>query len=463
MAGAQRHGLVWYLIAAAILLEVAGVVAGRMGSDHTMLASLLICVATMALLAARLIPEYLTALLFFVACALGAFAPATVFLAGFASSAVWLVVSGAIIGAALRHTGLADRLGAMLAPSGEMAFTRFLWRVMLFGAFLMFFMPSSMGRILLMIPLLQATVKQIGLEPAGRRASAVMLAGIFGTFIPATSILPASVPNNVLAGLMDSTGIGAPSFSEYMLLHFPVLGMVSLALIACLLAFLYRGEATVSIAGDVEARAPMSPAEKRLAFVLFMTILLWATDAIHGLPTAWVGMLAAVTCLWPGNGLMPQQALRAVGLEPVFYVAGVVGVGTLIQYSGLGSELAGIMSGVAGFAMGSPWESVLLLSGAAALLALLVTVVAVPAVLTPIAENLSQSTGLTVEAVAMSQVMGFSTVFFPYQAPPFAVAIQSGAVSPRDMTKFCFLLACAMVVVVWPLNLVWWGVLGWFG
>ena len=176
MAGAQRHGLVWYLIAAAILLEVAGVVAGRMGSDHTMLASLLICVATMALLAARLIPEYLTALLFFVACALGAFAPATVFLAGFASSAVWLVVSGAIIGAALRHTGLADRLGAMLAPSGEMAFTRFLWRVMLFGAFLMFFMPSSMGRILLMIPLLQATVKQIGLEPAGRRASAVMLA-----------------------------------------------------------------------------------------------------------------------------------------------------------------------------------------------------------------------------------------------------------------------------------------------
>ena len=121
------------------------------------------------------------------------------------------------------------------------------------------------------------------------------------------------------------------------------------------------------------------------------------------------------------------------------------------------------MSGVAGFAMGNPWESVLLLSGAAALLALLVTVVAVPAVLTPIAENLSQSTGLTVEAVAMSQVMGFSTVFFPYQAPPFAVAIQSGAVSPRDMTKFCFLLACAMVVVVWPLNLVWWGVLGWFG
>ena len=463
MAGTQRHGLAWYLIAAALLIEAAGVVAGRMGEEYAMLAALLVCVATMGLLAARLIPEYLTALLFFVVCSLGAFAPPTVFLAGFASSAVWLVVSGAIIGAALRHTGLADRMGAMLAPSGEMAFVRLLWRVMFFGAFLMFFMPSSMGRILLMIPLLEATVKQIGLEPAGRRASAVMLAGIFGTFIPATSILPASVPNNVLAGLMESTGIGAPAFSEYMLLHFPVIGMVSLGLIACLLAVLYRGEEAVSVSGGRDVRPPLSGPEKRLAIVLFMTILLWASDNLHGLPTAWVGMLAAVTCLWPGNGLMPQQALRAVGLEPVFYVAGVVGVGTLIQYSGLGAELAGIMSGVAGFAMGSPAGSVLLLSGAAALLALLVTVVAVPAILTPIAGSLSHSTGLSVEAVAMTQVMGFSTVFFPYQAPPFAVAIQSGAVSPRDMTRFCFLLACAMLAVVWPLNMFWWRVLGWLG
>ena len=47
----------------------------------------------------------------------------------------------------------------------------------------------------------------------------------------------------------------------------------------------------------------------------------------------------------------------------------------------------------------------------------------VPAVWTPLAEELANSTGFSVEAVLMTQVIGFSTVLFPYQVGPLIVAM----------------------------------------
>lgn len=145
------------------------------------------------------------------------------------------MISGAVIGAALRHTGLAQRSARLLAGRQGVSFPLFLGRVALFGTGLLFLMPSAMGRVLLLIPMLEAVITQAGLEPTDRRATGIMLAGLFGTFFPAMAVLPANVPNNVLIGLLETTGIGAPSLTSYLLLHFPVLGLVKLMLIVGLL------------------------------------------------------------------------------------------------------------------------------------------------------------------------------------------------------------------------------------
>jgi len=46
------------------------------------------------------------------------------------------------------------------------------------------------------------------------------------------------------------------------------------------------------------------------------------------------------------------------------------------------------------------------------------TLLGVPAVLTPLAEQMAHSAGLPVKTVLMTQVLGFSTTIFLYQAPP---------------------------------------------
>lgn len=55
---------------------------------------------------------------------------------------------------------------------------------------------------------------------------------------------------------------------------------------------------------------------------------------------------------------------------------------------------------------------------------LFTTVPGVPAVLTPLAGDLAAQTGFSLNTVLMTQVIGFSTVIFPYQVGPLVVAMQ---------------------------------------
>ena len=89
------------------------------------------------------------------------------------------------------------------------------------------------------------------------------------------------------------------------------------------------------------------------------------------------------------------------------------------------------------------------------------TLPGVPAVMTPSAEALARLTGLPLATVLMTQVFGFSNVLLPYQSPPLLVAIQLGALPAAAVTRLCLALFTATALVLTPLDLVWWRVIGW--
>ena len=64
-------------------------------------------------------------------------------------------------------------------------------------------------------------------------------------------------------------------------------------------------------------------------------------------------------------------------------------------------------------------------------------------------------------AVLMLQALSFSTTFLVYQSAPVVVAMGLASVRLSDGTKLMFLLAVLTVVVIFPLNFMWWRVLGW--
>ncbi len=63
----------------------------------------------------------------------------------------------------------------------------------------------------------------------------------------------------------------------------------------------------------------------------------------------------------------------------------------------------------------------------------------------------------------MLQVVIFSTVFLPYQSPPMMIGMQLGGASLRDGTRLCLPLASFTVLVLIPLDWLWWRLLGYAG
>lgn len=425
------------------------------------------------------IPEYLTALLFFLLAILLGAAPAATVFSGFHSATFWLVFGGLCMGAAMHHTGLGARIArGLLARTGS-GYTALVWGLVLAGVLLSFIMPSSMGRIALLLPLSMSLAEAAGYGTGTTQRTGIVLAALFGALQPAFAILPANVPNMILAGSAENLFGHTLTYGRYLLLHFPVLGLLKTALIGVTVLWLYPArEPTLALGQDTDRRAdhvdaaapmadtapsssPASPAERRLTVVLAVAVGLWATDFLHHVSPAWISLGAAVLCLWPPLGLTGRQTLsRDVNMGPLLFVAGIMGLGAMVATTGLGHLLVRAMLDALPLAHGETARNFAVLTGYAMVTGLLTTLPGIPAVLTPLAGDLAAASGLGLEAVLMTQIVAVSSMFLPYQSPPLVVAMQLGNVPSGHMTRLCLLLAAVNVAVLLPLDYLWWRWLG---
>ena len=161
--------------------------------------------------------------------------------------------------------------------------------------------------------------------------------------------------------------------------------------------------------------------------------------------------------------MVPAKAFNGeIDYGSLFYVAGLLGLGAVVAESGLGDVLAGALVDALGFTPGENWRNFAAVSVLASTLALVTTSAALPAVMTPLGASIAEATGLPLETVLMSQVIGFSTVLLPYQLAPIIVGMHLAGVRNRDAVRLTLALAAITLVVLLPLNYAWWSILGLF-
>jgi anion transporter len=424
-----------------------------------MIPAALLTTLTVGLWATGWLPEYLTALIFFTLAMIFGVAPAATVFVGFASSAFWLVLSGFVLGVAIRKTGLAERAARALTARLSGSYLRLVSGVVLLTYALAFVMPSNMGRIALLMPIVLAVADRAGLPAGSRGRTGLALAVGFGTFMLSVSILPANVPNLVLAGSVEATYGIRLTYLPYLLLQAPVLGIAKgVALIGCLCLLFDdrpRRAALTDIAG------PLTADERRLALLLGATLLLWLTDSLHGISPAWIGLAAACVCLLPRIGFVTHDEFASqVNFRTCIYIAAILGMAATVTRSGLGELLGRALASVAPLDPAAPFRSFASLVGLSALLNFVVTSNGVPALFTPLAASLAVASGLKLMTVLMLQVIGFSTTMLPYQAAPIVVALQLGGVRAGPATRLSLLLAALTFAVLVPLDFLWFRLLG---
>lgn len=415
-----------------------------------------------------ILSEALTGLIFLLGVVTVAGIPAPIAFSGFTTTAYWLVFAGAVISASANRTGLSEWLGATMVKRlrPDLGYGVSVGGVVLFASALALVLPSTMARVAILIPLVLAICEASGYGGASRRRTGLVLAAAIGTYVVPITFLPANVPNMVLAGSLEAIHGVTLTFGGYMLLHFPVIGVVKGVALVAIITLLFAKDPQITpphLVAEGAALAAMSAPARRLMLVMAITLVLWTTDVVHGLSPAWVGLAAAIICLLPASGIMRLPDLPFQTVFPMLvYVGAVLGIGAIMIESGAGTWLSGLLLSNFPLAHASDFTRLAMLSGMATLTSLATTMPAAPAITAPLFGEIAAMTGWSIEAVGMAQVLGYATPLLPYQVPPLMVAIAMSGISVAAAIRVLLTLA----LITTPITLVaahfWWSFLGWY-
>ncbi len=419
-------------------------------------------VVILSLLATGFIAEYLTALIFFTgAMLLDIASPSTIF-SGFSSGAFWLVFGGLVLGVGINVTGLGKRIAALVAARLKRSYAGLIGGLLFSSVLSGFLMPSSLGRVILLVPIAMTIAEQFGLKKGRKGYTGVVSAVVLGSFLPGFAILPANVPNMILTGLSETLYTYSPLYGEYLLLHFPVLGIVKTLLLYIFILKLFPDTISIDSEAKQKHSEGMTRNEKTLALVLLAMLTLWISDFLHHISPAWVAMAGACIVLLPFvNIVTPQLFQQKINFGSLFYIAGILGLGQMIYHTGLGDLLAKQCISIIPFDSATPFLNYMYLSCLSMITGVFTTQPGIPAVLTPLAGELAESTGFSIKVVIMNQMLGVSHPIFPYQVPPLLIGLHMAGVHLLEGFKLCLLLALSAIVLLFPLNYQWWCVLGW--
>lgn len=408
------------------------------------------------------VPEHIVALMFLLLAMLLAIAPASVVFSGFESGTLWLVLGGLVIAEAVRATGLGERFAQFLFSRVTLTYRGLIVACVVIAIALAFAMPATVARVLLLLPIYMAMAERLGLKPGSNGHTGVCLAAIMTSYQCGTAVLTANAPNLVLAGAAETLYGVSLHYADYLLVQFPVIGIVKGLLIVVFICRLFPDETRP--AAGVRAVTPMSAEEKRLAVILAVALLLWVTDFLHGIRAAWVGLAAAVIALLPRVGVVPVATFPdRVRLGSFFYVGGVLGFGAVLFHSGVGDAVGRVMLGLVDLQPGHDATNFIALTLLATVTGLFTTHPSQPALFAPLAESIVAATGWPLEAALMTSAVGFSTLILPYQAPPVMVGMAMAGLSLRAMLRLAAPLAAISVILLIPLNYFWWLAIGYFG
>jgi len=432
------------LLAAAAVLTVAPVD----GATARLLAITLFCIA---LWIATPVPPAYTGLL----CIglVGATFSTDLALTGFRSATVWLVVFGLLLGEAARKSGLAawggTRIEALAWPtdrnrlSARLAYRRLTLVLAVAALLFAFLVPSALVRILTIAPI----SAKLGETFDSRRARAgIFLGPLLVTFYAAPGVFTAGLPNIITSGIAESLGATAPSWTGWTLQMFPLMGFGRAAVVTAVVYFRFRPPDDESVA--VPAREPSlaGPERKMLAFLL-VGVLVWTTDAIHGLHPVFGALVVVLLALLPGLGVVTLDDLAETDLSIIFFIGAVFAIGTGLSQTGFTETAAESLLGV--IPVAAPlWQVLLFVFGVTVVLTFLIEGLAVASVLTPVLVSYAQQSGLPLDPVLMVESVALGTYFFPYQTVVFVAILGEGVVDAGTLVKTAAWASLATTVLL---------------
>ncbi len=260
------------------------------------------------------------------------------FLAPWGSPLIWLFFAGFIMAAAAEKTGL-DRLIAIgtLGRFGRKPALLLLGTMLITAAVSMFMSNTATATLMLtaLTPLATSRPKDDSL------VRALMLGVAFGANIGGMGTVIGTPPNAIAAGALAD--VSPINFAEWMVLAVPVVALLLaiawLWIIVCYLGgTAWKEIESLDLGNDTAIKS--SAVQQAVVMLTFaVTVGLWLTGPLHGLPTTVVAFLPI--CSLTTTGILTASGIRKLPWDVLLLIAGGLSLGVAIDKTGLASWLVG--------------------------------------------------------------------------------------------------------------------------
>jgi solute carrier family 13 (sodium-dependent dicarboxylate transporter), member 2/3/5 len=369
----------------------------------------------------------------------------TRFLAPWASPLVWLFLGGFVLGHGAARTGLDRWLAERVI--GVFGRTRrgLLFGLMLVGFTLSMFMSNTAAAAMLLA--IAAPMRE-GLPKNDAMRRAIVLSVPVATNLGGMGSLIGSPPNAVAANAVNAVG-GARTldFARWMLVGLPPAVLLLGIAFWMLSRQVPLGESGGAVAAARRAAPPGTqlPNWRKLTVMVtfVVTVALWSTDSLHGIPTPVVSFLP-ITVL-SAIGVLRAEDVRGLGWDVLLLLAGGLALGAAVQETGLATWLVSSLP----VSSLSRITVALVLAYAVAVLSNLMSNTAAATILVPVAVELGR--GYEPLAVVPIALAASAAMCLPISTPPNALAFSTGDLSSRDFLRPGIVLGllAPVVAVAW--------------
>ncbi len=247
---------------------------------------------------------------------------------------LYLVAGGFLLAAAVRESGLGQRVALHLVSRYVRSYTGILALCYGLGLLLSFMIPHPWPRSFLILSIMEQVIRAAGLD---RRAAANVGLAVFAGSVPTAMVLLTgdSTLNPTVAALAGET---VSWFRWLLLMGVPGLAATGLTFLAQRLAYGRPPQARIEPAvftGSLAALGPMSRAEKKTLAVVALAVALWATDSLHGIAPGWVALLAVVLLASPPFRVMDAKAWASVPFGTLLFMTAALAIGTVGKATGM--------------------------------------------------------------------------------------------------------------------------------
>ena len=343
------------------------------------------------------------------------------------NSVIWLMLGGFVIAEAMQKVGLDKTLFKMTISKFGSKPRNVLLGIMLVTAVFSMIMSNTATTAMMIaavIPFINTLDKNAPFAKAlliGIPAAASL--GGMGTII-------GSPPNAIAVDAMSNHGVQF-GFLEWMIIGFPVaVSLVFLFWLFLISKFVPKvSTIDLSFLNDLEDESPSNSRifnikRKIVSGVLLLTLTLWLTGNIHGIPASAVSLLPIM--LLTLLGIVSGNDVRKLPWDTLMLVAGGLSLGLAIQETGLAEYYVKMLSN---YDL-NIYALMIVFSLLTVILSNFMSNTATTTILIPIAIILVSS-----NQVILPLVIGLSAsaaLFLPISTPPNAIAFSTGKLEQKD-------------------------------